>query len=95
MHIHILTCIYFLLQFASILLPRFVLNPSEGFLIASDAILFFLGIQLLATLFAVGQFLYTYRARHKLTRPQVISGMVPLGITILGALIFFTIFRYR
>ena len=95
MRIYFLTAFYFLLQLASILLPRHVLNPSEGFVIVSDAILFFLGMQLFAGIYAVCEFLYTYRTRHKLTRAQIITGMLPLGITILGTLIFLTIFRYR
>ena len=95
MRIYALTFIYIVLQAASILLPRYALNPGEGFVSAAEATLIFFGFQLLAGLLAVSQFLYTYRTRHKLTRPQVIIGMLPLGITILGSIIFIAIFRYR
>ncbi len=95
MRIYALTFFYLLLQCASVLLPRYALYPGEGFVPAAEAALIFLGFQLLAGILAVGQFLYTYRTRHKLTRPQVITGMLPLGITILGSIIFIAILRYR
>ena len=95
MRIYVLTACYFLLQIASILLPRHLINPSEGFVPAAEATLFFLAIQLIAGISALWEFIYTYRTRHKLTRAQVIIGILPLVITILGGLIFFAIFRYR
>lgn len=95
MRIYLLTAFYFLLQIASFLLPRHVINPSEGFVSAAEAVLLFAAIQFIAGASAVGEFLYIYRTRHKLTRAQVITGILPLVITILGSLVFFAIFRYR